>query len=317
ADPQALSSLGLNPHGIENISILFEPEAEGLYVNVASRLGAPFSNENYSTVAFRTPGADQDSSYVIVQINNPLEVLLDNSVDFGIGATGQQWMFVYLVWDGDEVHIGVARKTIHDEGVDHTTLDFSSNDVDRILTDVAISTPCTIRLVGRFVATRSSGNWSSVLTPPSYQSESNFITQEARILLGDSGDFQFSGNVDIDGAIRSGGSLVLTEDQVGVPGGVASLNSNGQVPSGQLPSYVDDVLEFADFASLPTTGETGKIYITVDNNEQYRWTGSTYVQLVASPGTTDNVPEGSTNLYFTQSRVRSTPLTGFVAGVGL
>src|SRR5690606_27161299 len=156
-----------------------------------------------------------------------------------------------------------------------------------------------------------------VLTPSSYQSETTFITQEARKLLGDSGDFQFSGNLDIDGTISSGGSLVLTEDQVGIPDGVASLNSIGQIPAGQLPSYVDDVLEFADCASLPATGEAGKIYITVDNNEQYRWTGSTYVQLVASPGTTDNVPEGSTNLYFTQPRVRSAPLTGFVAGGGL
>lgn len=85
----------------------------------------------------------------------------------------------------------------------------------------------------------------------------------------------------------------------------------GVVPANQLPSYVDDVLEFANSAAFPATGESGKIYVAIDTNAQWRWSGSAYVQMVSSPGTTDAVVEGSTNLYFTQARVRSTPLTGF------
>lgn len=54
---------------------------------------------------------------------------------------------------------------------------------------------------------------------------------------------------------------------------------DGKVPSSQLPSYVDDVVEVANYASLPTTGEVGKIYITLDTNFIYRWTGSTYVEI--------------------------------------
>lgn len=50
----------------------------------------------------------------------------------------------------------------------------------------------------------------------------------------------------------------------------------GKVPSGQLPSYVDDVVEVATSASLPATGEQGKIYITTDTDAQYRWTGTAY-----------------------------------------
>ena len=53
----------------------------------------------------------------------------------------------------------------------------------------------------------------------------------------------------------------------------------GKVPSSQLPSYVDDVIEVANYAALPTTGETGKIYITINNNHIFRWTGSTYVEI--------------------------------------
>ncbi|TGM88288.1 hypothetical protein [Leptospira bouyouniensis] len=94
----------------------------------------------------------------------------------------------------------------------------------------------------------------------------------------------------------------------------AELDGSGKIPSSVLPSYVDDVLEFADLASLPISGESGKIYITLDNGKQYRWSGSSYVEIVSSPGTTDNVSEGTTNKYFTESRVLSTPLSGFVSG---
>lgn len=53
----------------------------------------------------------------------------------------------------------------------------------------------------------------------------------------------------------------------------------GLVPASQLPSYVDDVLEFANLASFPVTGETGKIYLALDTNKTFRWTGSVYIQL--------------------------------------
>lgn len=91
--------------------------------------------------------------------------------------------------------------------------------------------------------------------------------------------------------------------------GKADLVS-GKVPASQLPSYVDDIIEVSTYSALPATGETGKIYIALDMNIQYRWGGSSYIQLVSSPGSTDAVPEGTTNLYFTAARVRSAVLTG-------
>jgi len=72
-----------------------------------------------------------------------------------------------------------------------------------------------------------------------------------------------------------------------------------------LPSYVDDVLEYANLAAFPATGDSGKIYIAIDSAKVYRWSGSAYVEISASPGSTDAVPEGSTNLYHTTSRVRT------------
>lgn len=73
----------------------------------------------------------------------------------------------------------------------------------------------------------------------------------------------------------------------GLVNGYASLDSNGKVPSSQLPSYVDDVIEVASFSSLPTTGETGKIYVTIDTNKCYRWGNTTYVPIVS--GNVDSV----------------------------
>jgi len=65
----------------------------------------------------------------------------------------------------------------------------------------------------------------------------------------------------------------------GQPNGYAGLDAGGKVPSAQLPSYVDDVLEFANLASFPTTGTSGVIYLALDTNIIYRWSGSTYIQI--------------------------------------
>ena len=68
-----------------------------------------------------------------------------------------------------------------------------------------------------------------------------------------------------------------------------SLFSGGYIDSALLPSYVDDVLEFADFASLPGTGAAGKLYVTLDTNNTYRWSGSAYVSMVGTAGQTPTV----------------------------
>jgi len=74
----------------------------------------------------------------------------------------------------------------------------------------------------------------------------------------------------------------LASSLKGAANGVAELGADGRVPTGQLPSYVDDVLEFASFAALPGTGETGKIYISQDDNKTWRWSGTAYAEISAS-----------------------------------
>ena len=82
------------------------------------------------------------------------------------------------------------------------------------------------------------------------------------------------GNVTNDAQVK--------RSEMGVANGVATLNESGIIPSTQLPSYVDDVLEYDNFNSLPTPGETGKIYVTIDTNLTYRWAGSQYTEISKS-----------------------------------
>lgn len=123
-------------------------------------------------------------------------------------------------------------------------------------------------------------------------------------------------NKPVSTAMSTALSGKINNTEKGAANGVATLGSGSKVPSAQLPSYVDDVLEYATKSALPATGESGKIYLVLAdetrNNatEQYRWSGSVYTRIPTSPGSTDEVTEGATRLYFTESRVRATILTG-------
>ncbi|MCR5284860.1 MAG: hypothetical protein K6D95_04625 [Treponema sp.] len=99
----------------------------------------------------------------------------------------------------------------------------------------------------------------------------------------------------------------VASSAIGAANGVASLDSAGKVPSNQLPSYVDDVLEYAALSSFPATGETGKIYVAKDTNKSYRWSGSTYVEL-------SSYAEASTSASGLMSAADKTKLDGITKG---
>ena len=126
------------------------------------------------------------------------------------------------------------------------------------------------------------------------------------------GDFlRYSGSAWVDSTIQNGditsgmitqheGDITITESQIsdlgtyqvtsekGQANGYASLDGSGLVPSSQLPSYVDDVLEYANESSFPGTGEAGKLYVDLSDNSVHRWSGSAYVNITdySTPGHT-------------------------------
>lgn len=83
----------------------------------------------------------------------------------------------------------------------------------------------------------------------------------------------------------SAGKLGYTAENLenkGKANGYASLGGDGKVPADQLPSYVDDVSEFASKSNFPGTGEKGKIYVDLSTENIYRWSGSAYIEISPS-----------------------------------
>lgn len=110
-------------------------------------------------------------------------------------------------------------------------------------------------------------------------------------------------------------ALDLKEDKAnrGAANGYAPLGADSKVPASYMASYVDDVLEYTNLAAFPGTGETGKIYTDLATNKVYRWGGSSYTEISPSPGSTDAVPEGSTNKYYTDTRADARVVAGITA----
>ena len=83
----------------------------------------------------------------------------------------------------------------------------------------------------------------------------------------------------------SAGKLNYTAENAankGKANGYASLGGDGKVPADQLPSYVDDVLEFTSKSNFPSKGEKGKIYVDLSTENIYRWSGSAYTEISPS-----------------------------------
>jgi hypothetical protein len=93
---------------------------------------------------------------------------------------------------------------------------------------------------------------------------------------------------------------------------------DGKVPASQLPSYVDDIIEVANYAALPATGETGKIYLTLDNNKIYRWSGSIYIEIAAENAVWGQIVGTLSNQTDLQSALNlKVPYTGATANLDL
>ena len=94
------------------------------------------------------------------------------------------------------------------------------------------------------------------------------------------------GNVNITPANIGLGNVTndaqVKRSEMGAASGVATLGDDGKVPTSQLPSYVDDVVEYDRKESFPATGESGKIYVAKDTNVTWRWSGSDYIEISAS-----------------------------------
>jgi hypothetical protein len=220
---------------------------------------------------------------------------------------------------------GTSRLTLTNE-VGQNGAIFETTDAAVALTDFIFKTPTgqnNIRYERRASSVTAPNTWEFQFGINATASPNTFIVGDslnaslvALRVPDDAYSASWNGSVEAPtkNAVYTKMETKLDSSLVGTANGAASLDASGLVPSSQLPSYVDDVLEYASSASFPATGAAGIVYIALDTNSQYRWSGSTYVELVASPGTTDNVPEGTVNLYFTSPRASAAAPVQSVAG---
>ena len=128
----------------------------------------------------------------------------------------------------------------------------------------------------------------------------NFGTANSEVARGDASYLKADTytKTEIDNSLN----LKQNTSEKGQVNGYASLDGTGKVPASQLPSFVDDVLEYLDLASFPAIGETSKVYVALDTNLTYRWSGTIYVKLNdvdltnyfnKVTDTTDNITQGT------------------------
>lgn len=194
------------------------------------------------------------------------------------------------------------------------------------LSDFITAVGTDIKLLRTYITGSSSGNLTSLAT--TYKTDIVGAINEVRTaaLLDQSVDATTTVKgktelaTDAEALAMASAAVVLMPSNlaaiVNVNNGLLKLDATGKVAAAQLPGFVDDVLEYANLAAFPATGSTGVLYTAIDTNRVYRWTGSVYVEISASPGSTDSVPEGSVNLYYTQARADARVSAGISTQIG-
>ena len=165
-------------------------------------------------------------------------------------------------WD-ESVKDNVSGATIHvyfehGNSASNPTLNIDSQGAHKIITSLDTS-----------VESFSAGIYSFTLIPSNVPSDNTYR-------------WMMEANVDWSNVSNKPSLDFIPTSQKGANSGVATLDANGKVPSNQLPSYVDDVLEYASKSAFPATGTSGIIYVATNTNLTYRWSGSEYVEISPS-----------------------------------
>lgn len=189
------------------------------------------------------------------------------------------------------INFSVSGKTVTYTRADGTTGTFNTQDTN---TTYSVVTTEKDGLMSKDMLTKlngiAAGAQVNTVTGVKGSSETNYRTGNINITKNNIGlnNVENKSSATIRGEITATnvttalGYTPLNITSKGAANGVAELGADGKVPSTQLPSYVDDVLEYAKLSSFPTTGETGKIYVAQDTNKTYRWSGTAYIEISSS-----------------------------------
>ena len=169
--------------------------------------------------------------------------------------------------------------------------------VDTAISSAAVPTLAQVTAAGSGTSTPISvlnATFNSNITPSQIATlrgtKGVYLDAEGEVWISTNGNFtgkfkttNLTHNITLEMPVKNTGTYTIaTTDLIGAANGLAELDGTGKVPSSQLPSFVDDVVEYANLAAFPITGESGKIYVALNTNITYRWAGSTYVEISPS-----------------------------------
>ena len=169
--------------------------------------------------------------------------------------------------------------------------------VDSAISGAAVPTLSQVTAVGSSTSTPISvlnATFNSNITPSqitTFRGTKGVVNDaEGEVWINTNGNFKgklkatnLTAEINLEFPNKTAGTYTIaTTDLIGAANGLAELDGTGKVPSSQLPSFVDDVVDYANLAAFPVTGESGKIYIALDSNLTYRWSGSVYVEISPS-----------------------------------
>jgi len=169
--------------------------------------------------------------------------------------------------------------------------------VDSAVSGAAVPTLSQVTAVGSSTSTPISvlnATFNSNITPSqitTFRGTKGVVNDaEGEVWINTNGNFKgkfkatdLTAEINLEFPNKTAGTYTIaTTDMKGAANGFAELDGTGKVPSSQLPSFVDDVVEYTTLSAFPVTGETGKIYIALDTNLTYRWSGSVYVEISPS-----------------------------------
>jgi hypothetical protein len=235
----------------------------------------PSSYADGTISSFPKAGATKLNGGNIVQLNEisyskfaPNESNVHNLGDWG---KQWQWHFAYVhATTGTDMYLGTYPSSFGADSVGKTV--FISPDLAGLQTDAN---------GGNIVLT------TAAVTGTGIRGKVEITARELDMNAAKITDL--ANGVDAQDAVtKSQLDLKLNADLKGAVNGVAELDAGGKVPASQLPSYVDDVLEYADLAAFPVSGETGIIYVALDDNKIYRWSGSVYIEVSSGASLTFN-----------------------------
>jgi hypothetical protein len=166
-----------------------------------------------------------------------------------------------------------AEATTRAAAVTTLTTNLAAEATTRAAADTTLTTNLAAEVTARAAAITATiaGNVASAT-----------VLHTARTINGIS--FNGSANITIN-AVDS--TARIASSLIGAANGVVPLDATSKILATYLPSYVDDVLEATNLAAFPVTGEIGKIYVALDTNKTYRWSGSVYVYITS--GAVDSV----------------------------